>query len=87
MIFYRTLTPIVYLAVKESGVQLTMRYLTDPRKRRTSEHNIWTDVLTAFGKEEDVDFAYPTQRIYYNQQEGKKGTAHAPNHPSGADNP
>ena len=74
MIFYRTLTPIVYLAVKDSGVQLTMRYLIDPRKRRNSEHNIWTDVLKAFHQENDIDFAYPTQRVFFNPKEGKHGT-------------
>ncbi len=74
MIFYGTLTPIVYLSVKDSGVQLTMRYLIDPRKRRTSEHNIWHDVLKAFRAQDDLDLAYPTQRIYYNPVEGKPGT-------------
>jgi small-conductance mechanosensitive channel len=72
MIFYRTLTPIVYLKVIESGVQLTMRYLIDPRKRRSSEHNIWTDVLKAFHDAEDIEFAYPTQRIFFNPQEDKR---------------
>ncbi len=83
MIFYRTLTPFVYVSVKENGVQLTMRYLTDPRKRRTSEHDIWMDVLQSFDTEDDIQFAYPTQRIFYNQQEGKSGTAKPPNFPAG----
>lgn len=74
MIFYGTLTPIVYLSVKESGVQLSMRYLIDPRKRRTSENNIWKDVLTTFAERKDIDFAYPTQRVFYNPKEGKSGT-------------
>ncbi|MEM8895219.1 MAG: mechanosensitive ion channel family protein, partial [Bacteroidota bacterium] len=81
MIFYRTLTPFVYVSVKENGVQLTMRYLTDPRKRRTSEHDIWIDVLQSFEPADDIQFAYPTQRIFYNQQEGKTGTAKPPNFP------
>jgi small-conductance mechanosensitive channel len=82
MIFYRNLTPYVYVSVKDSGVMLTMRYLINPRKRRSSEHNIWTDVLHEFAKHKDIDFAYPTQRIYYNMQEGKKGTVKPPNFPS-----
>lgn len=73
MIFYRTLTPIVYISVKDSGVMLTMRYLIDPRKRRSSEHSIWSDVLKAFAAADDIDFAYPTQRVYFNPQEGKSG--------------
>jgi small-conductance mechanosensitive channel len=74
MIFYRTLTPIVYISVKDSGVQLTMRYLIDPRKRRSSEHKIWTDVLDAFAAADGIDFAYPTQRVFFNPREGKEGT-------------
>ncbi|MHC5024148.1 MAG: mechanosensitive ion channel family protein [Planctomycetota bacterium] len=31
MIFFRNLTPIVYTAVKDSGVQFSIRYLTHPR--------------------------------------------------------
>lgn len=81
MIFYRNLTPYVYVSVKDSGVKLTMRYLINPRKRRTSEDKIWRDVLKAFSKHDDIDFAYPTQRIYYNQQEGKAGNVKPPNFP------
>ena len=81
MIFYSSLTPIVYTSVKDSGVMLTMRYLVNPRKRRTSEHKIWEEVLQEFAKNEDIDFAYPTQRIYYNMQEGKLGTTKGPNYP------
>lgn len=81
MIFYRNLTPFVYVSVKDSGVMLTMRFLIDPRKRRTSEHLIWSDVLEVFSQHDDIDFAYPTQRIYYNMQEGKKGNVKKPNFP------
>lgn len=78
LIFYTNLTPIVYTRVKESGVALTMRYLCDPRKRRTTEHKIWEEVLTIFAQHQDIDFAYPTQRIYYNAREGKEGTTRRP---------
>lgn len=72
MILYNRLTPIVYTSVKENGVMLTMRYLITPRRRRTSEQSIWEDVLKQFAEHQDIDFAYPTQRIYYNPTE-KKG--------------
>jgi hypothetical protein len=58
-----------------------MRYLIEPRKRRSSEDLIWKGVLEAFAKRKDIDFAYPTQRIYYNLQEGKEGTVKEPNFP------
>ena len=73
MIYYNTLDPIVYVAVKDSGVMLTMRYLCVPNKRRVTEDAIWKDVLLAFAKLDTIDFAYPTQRIYYNLTEGKEG--------------
>jgi len=74
MIFYSKLTPVVYTTVKDCGVLLTIRYLCEPRKRRGSEQVIWEDILDAFAKNDDIDFAYPTQRFYSNQTEGKPGT-------------
>ncbi len=74
MIFYTRLTPIVYTSVKDSGVMLTMRFLCDPRKRRSYDTKIWEDVLDTFALENDIDFAYPTQRFYNNASEGKSGT-------------
>ena len=64
MIYYKNLTPIVYTSVKESGVQLTIRYLCNPRRRRGSENEIWEIILVQFGAQEDIDFAYPTTRFY-----------------------
>lgn len=74
MIFYSVLTPTVYTSVKDSGVMLTMRYLCDVRKRRSTEQSIWEDVLVEFAKYDNIDFAYPTTRYYDNLSEGKPGT-------------
>lgn len=63
-IFYGTLTPIVYTTVKDSGVMLTIRYLVNPRQRRTTEEQIWEATLDQFAKEADIDLAYPTTRFY-----------------------
>jgi small-conductance mechanosensitive channel len=71
MIFYSTLTPSVITKVKDSGVQLTIRYLCEPRRRRASEQAIWEDILTEFAKVPNIDFAYPTHRFFDNQKEGK----------------
>lgn len=73
MIFYKSLTPMVYTSVKDSGVQLAIRYLCEPRKRRGARHAVWEDVLDEFGKAKDIDFAYPTTRFYNNVAEGKRG--------------
>ena len=74
MIIYSTLTPKVWTSVAESGVLLTIRYLCDPRKRRNTAETIWEDILTEFGKCDDIDFAYPTVRRYMNLEEGKAAT-------------
>ncbi|MBZ0269999.1 mechanosensitive ion channel family protein, partial [bacterium] len=74
MIFYSTLTPTVYTSVKDCGVLLTIRSLCDPRQRRGTNQAIWEDILDAFAKEDDIDFAYPTVRRYMNEHEGKPGT-------------
>jgi small-conductance mechanosensitive channel len=85
MIFYRKLTPTVYTSVRESGVQLTIRYLCEPRRRRTTSEAIWQDVLREFAGCEDIEFAYPTRRYFDNLTEGKPGVRPAP--PGGGQRP
>ena len=72
MIFYHTLTPIVYTSVKDSGVLLTIRYICQVKKRRGTEEVIWEAILEEFAKHKDIDFAYPTTRFYNNVSEGKE---------------
>lgn len=73
LIHYEHLTPIVWTAVADIGVTLTLRFLVDPRRRRSAEAAIWEDILDAFAATDDIDFAYPTQRFYDNAAEGKPG--------------
>ncbi|MEJ2637284.1 MAG: mechanosensitive ion channel family protein, partial [Calditrichia bacterium] len=56
-----------------SGILLTIRFLTEPRKRRGSEQTMWEAVLREFAKCDDIDFAYKTTRFYDNIKEGKPG--------------
>jgi small-conductance mechanosensitive channel len=63
MIRYEKLAPIVYVDIKDNGVQLTLRYLTEARKRRTTADGLCRAILDDFEKEEKVGFAYPTYRI------------------------
>jgi small-conductance mechanosensitive channel len=72
MIYYNNLTPIVYTRIEDSGVMLTIRYLSETRNRRGSQEKIMEDVLVEFGKHKDIDFAYPTTRFYDNTKEGKR---------------
>jgi small-conductance mechanosensitive channel len=71
MIFYQYLTPIVYTKVMDSGVLLTMRYICDPRKRRSSENDLWEQILDVVDQHADIEFAYPTTRFYRNNEEIK----------------
>jgi small-conductance mechanosensitive channel len=70
LITYIQLAPVVYTSVKDSGVMLTIRYLSDVRKRRDSEHVIWEDILKEFAKNKDIEFAYPTTRFFNQHIEG-----------------
>ena len=63
MIHYEKFTPIVYVNIIDHGIELTLRYLTEVRKRRTTEDRISRAVLEEFAGEKDIQFAYPTYRI------------------------
>ncbi|HOO77262.1 MAG TPA: mechanosensitive ion channel [bacterium] len=63
MIHYGKLSPIVYVAIKDSGVELTLRYLTDARKRRITQDFFSRAILDDFRREEGIELAYPTYRI------------------------
>jgi small-conductance mechanosensitive channel len=69
LIYYRKFTPIVYTKIGDSGVKLTLRYLTDAKKRRIGEDTISQKILKEIRKISDVEFAYPTYRIYKRSQE------------------
>ncbi len=59
-----TLTPTVYVSVKDSGVLLTARYLVETRTRRGRADRIWRGILDAFETEPTVHLAYPTIRTH-----------------------
>ena len=56
--------PKVYTKIEDSGIQLTVRYLCNPRKRRASSQAIWEGTLDRFNNTENIEFAYPTIRYY-----------------------
>lgn len=78
LIFFNDLTPIVWTSTVPHGIQLTLRYLCEPRRRRSTETAIWEDLLREFAARPDLDFAYPTTRFYQSPAErapGKPGTS------------
>lgn len=68
---YGNLTPIIWTSLAEDGIVLTLRYLCDPRKRRSTANDLWEKVLDEFAKHDRIDFAYRTHRQFFNLQEGK----------------
>ncbi len=61
---FTKLTPAVWTTVVERGVKLSVRYLCNPRERRSSASAIWEKTLEAFAAMPDVHFAYPTTRFF-----------------------
>jgi small-conductance mechanosensitive channel len=57
-----TLTPYVYVAIVETGVDLVLRYLTEVRRRRSSRDQICREVLGAFDSELGIDLVHPTRK-------------------------
>ena len=71
---FKHLTPIVWLEVVDIGIKLTVRYLCYARARRSTQDRMWRSILHTFETHQDIDFAYPTQRMYFNNLEGKPQT-------------
>jgi len=68
LIYSGKVTPIVYTTVRDSGVLLTVRYMTKPKTRRGTEQQLWEQILERFAENDDIELAYPTIR-YYDQSQ------------------
>ena len=63
LISYGTVTATVYTSVLDHGICLSMRFLTDPRRRRAFDETLWEGVLDIVSREPGIELAYPTQRL------------------------
>lgn len=70
-----TYHPDVFIRFREYGIVITLRYLCDPRQRRSTENELTQEVLKILGRENDIQIAYPTQNIY------AQGISHGPSTP------
>lgn len=61
----------VITSVQEYGISLSVRYLVRPTRRRMLNEILWEDILEAFSKEKNIQFAYPTTRFYRGSQESE----------------
>lgn len=64
MLRFNYISPKVYVSIKDSGVELALRYMVRARRRRTLEDSVTREILTRFNNEKDIEFAYPTIRVY-----------------------
>lgn len=81
---YRQISPYVFSSIADHGVSLSLRYLTPVRARRTFHHAIVERFLTSLHDERGVDLAYPTTRMFRNNQEGKVHPTYAHDAPRAA---
>jgi small-conductance mechanosensitive channel len=58
------LTPITYFTIQPCGIQIELRYLTLARNRRGMKTKLSERIYEAIHATEDIDFAYPSQKIY-----------------------
>ena len=63
MIYFQNYTPIVYVDIQNSGIRLTLRYLTEAKKRRSTTDELSRAILDDFSREQAVTLAYQTFRI------------------------
>lgn len=54
LIYYNNLTPMIYTEVKEQQIILSIRYLCEPRKLRTTEHMLWEAILKMIKEHDDI---------------------------------
>ncbi|WP_194778529.1 mechanosensitive ion channel family protein [Pararhodonellum marinum] len=64
-------TPTVYIKIHDRGIQLAMRYLCNPRKRRGFEHQITEAILERFRLEKEIRIVYPITSVYFENSQGK----------------
>jgi small-conductance mechanosensitive channel len=69
---YGMLTPIVYISIGQSGVELTLRFLVHVRRRRGAIDHASRRILAALGEEPRIRIAYTTVRVH-RQDQGQQG--------------
>lgn len=60
--------PRVLSFIEENGMNIVVYYLTNSYATLTLRSNISAEIVDAFNKEDDITIAYPTQRVYLNNQ-------------------
>ncbi|WP_209331322.1 mechanosensitive ion channel family protein [Lunatimonas salinarum] len=82
LIVYKQFTPMIFTNITERGIQLSMRYLCNPKKRRMLTHSITESILERLGPEDHIRIAYPTSTVLLHQDQ-----VHPATHPSAEKGP
>ncbi|WP_158855904.1 mechanosensitive ion channel family protein [Lunatibacter salilacus] len=69
LIVYKQFTPMIFTDITERGIQLSMRYLCNPKKRRMMAHTIIESILERLGPEDNIRIAYPTSTVLLHQDQ------------------
>ncbi len=69
------LNPVVYVKVTSNWLELTMRYIVDPKKRRPASSFIYTEVFQRVQKRHDITIASETMDLTVQQKENKQKPA------------
>tara|TARA_B100001094_G_C18031069_1_gene720145 strand:- start:755 stop:1081 length:327 start_codon:yes stop_codon:yes gene_type:complete len=64
LISYTNVTPIIYTEGKDSGINLTIRYLCKPKDRRGSATLLWENILDLVDNSKVMDLAYPSSTVF-----------------------
>jgi small-conductance mechanosensitive channel len=64
LISFNQYTPTVYIKIMERGIQLSLRYLCPPRKRRIYEHQVTENILLGFRQQSDIKIVYPITNVF-----------------------
>jgi small-conductance mechanosensitive channel len=84
---YENLSPRVYTAIKDHGVELTIRYLTRVRGRRETKSRLSKRIMELLQEHPEVELAYPTYRVYRRGKEGSVNTSDEESVPMPPDEP
>jgi small-conductance mechanosensitive channel len=69
------LKPVVYVKVTSNWLELTMRYIVDPKQRRAASSFIYGEVFKRLQKRHDITIASETMDLTVQQKEDKQKPA------------
>ncbi|HEX3154867.1 MAG TPA: hypothetical protein VHV32_09595, partial [Candidatus Angelobacter sp.] len=64
--------PVVFLKVTDNWVELTLRYLVDPKKRRAASTYIFTESFRQIRERQDIQIGSSTMNLTIQQASGKE---------------